>query len=553
MAGDGEWHEVKRRRRYPDNWRTPTDDRNTKVRPYKPFQATRSYAQVVQSSPASSRGSASSNSAASSPINSRPVSPASSTSPRYFYSPHSPTKLCFPPLPTYPEWWGRCFNCCRLGHTSSNCRNPKCCGKCWAPGHTARHCPITDLNPAAPFFPKPHQTQPQHTVPLFDDLLKGAIYETSDFPSIPPKLTRPSPPPPSNPQSPEAYLETLPARHDDSELIACSRRVLRELCNGVNPNNIPPEVLAVLTGDRNMAELSLATLRDLMQATEDREEEVRVAQAPPVMSQEMQLPLVATPKATPPNDRRSDPLHNMAYPPSTDHRTDPPTMAQGSRATKDKGIEGNPAPLSVQVEYMKEMHLLLTQESHSKFDEEANRCNLVYVEANQSEGHAWPGKAKPSTSYSAAGHFRRGAWVNQWVRPKKPPQEITHPPLPKSATPVAGPTSTSLVPPASAAPTHLQLGSTTIVARGSDTVESLPDAAAGHQSPTSPIKGLNQPTTSLAEISFSPSGHLEVQIQQSHGEQIAALCGVSTEDVFQALAADNADRQPRPDNSDLRP
>ncbi|KAF3337441.1 Gag polyprotein [Carex littledalei] len=564
MAGDGEWQEVKRRRRYPDHWRTPTDDRNSKVRPYKPFQGTRSYAQVVQNSPASSRGSASSNSAASSPINSRPVSPASSTSPRYYYSPHSPTKLRFPPLPSYPEWWGRCFNCCQLGHTSSKCRNPKCCGKCWTPGHTARHCPITDLNPAAPpYYPKPHQTQPQHTEPLFDELLVGDI-----------------PPPPVMPEGRPAKTICFIERDNDyyAEIERLQRavvlngehgrRVLRELCNGVNPNNIPPEVLAVLTGDSNMAELSLATLKDLMHATEDQEEEVRVAQAPPVMSQELQLPLVATPIVTLPSDSRSNILENVAYPSSVAHRTVPPSMAQGTRDSKDKRIEVNSAPKSVQgtvcrganeeteaadprigmgCGHTSGLHEDNSLGTHTRESQQIRRRSKPVQPVTRHGNNALKqirvrgmlgrGTAKPPTSYLAAGHFRRGARVNQWVRPKKLPQEITHPLLPKSTTPVGNSAFGSHIPSASAEP---QLGAQSNLtgpnmadpqlAQKSDLVDSRPNKAKETQSPTGTNPALNQSTPPLAEISFSPSGHLQVQIQQSHGEQIAALCGVTTED-----------------------
>ncbi|KAF3341837.1 hypothetical protein FCM35_KLT00475 [Carex littledalei] len=167
MAGEGEWQEVRRHRRFPDHWKTPSDERLDRVRPYKPYKGVRSYAQVVQGTSASSRGSASSHSPRSSPGNSRPTSPTSPTSPttpKYYYSPHSPTKLRFPPLPTYPEWWGRCFNCCRVGHTAAKCRNPKCCAKCWSAGHTARHCTASILHPAAPpQQPAPALTRPKQT------------------------------------------------------------------------------------------------------------------------------------------------------------------------------------------------------------------------------------------------------------------------------------------------------------------------------------------------------------------------------------------------------
>lgn len=187
MAGDGKWQEVRRRRRFPDNWRTPANDKIDMVKAYKPYQAARSYAQVLRGNLSnSSRGSASSGSAKTSPATSRPTSPTyptSPTSPKYYYSPHSPTKLRFPPLPTYSEWWGRCFNCCRVGHTSAKCRNPKRCGKCWGTGHTGRFCVASNLNPAAPpFQPIQQEAKPKLTEPLFDELLVGALPPPPEMP-----------------------------------------------------------------------------------------------------------------------------------------------------------------------------------------------------------------------------------------------------------------------------------------------------------------------------------------------------------------------------------
>lgn len=136
MAGDsqGTWQVVQRRRRFPDNWRTPSNDEIDKVKSYIPYPKELTYSQVVTGNyfgGSSSGGSTGSlNSAGSTPHTSRPNSPTTPPSPQYYYSPHSPTKLRFPPLPTYPEWHRRCFNCCRLGHAAAKCRNPRKCGKC---------------------------------------------------------------------------------------------------------------------------------------------------------------------------------------------------------------------------------------------------------------------------------------------------------------------------------------------------------------------------------------------------------------------------------------
>lgn len=175
MAPAGEWQEVRRRRRFPDNWRTPSDDAIDKVRPYVPYSAKPTFAQIVAgSSHGSANSHSSTNSPVSSPANSRSVSPPTPPGAQFFYSPHSPTKLRFPPNSTFPEWRGRCFRCCRTGHSQSRCRNPHKCGKCWSNGHIASQCKVTMLNPAArPFQPARHTYKPAISEPGFEELLKG--------------------------------------------------------------------------------------------------------------------------------------------------------------------------------------------------------------------------------------------------------------------------------------------------------------------------------------------------------------------------------------------
>ncbi|KAF3321995.1 hypothetical protein FCM35_KLT14211 [Carex littledalei] len=534
----------------------------------------RSYSQVVQGAPNSSRGSASStkSSPTSSPVNSRPSSPISPTSPKFFYSPHSPTKLRFPPLPTYPEWWGRCFNCCRLGHTASKCRNPKVCGKCWTTGHTARHCVNTDLNPAAPpFHPNSHQPQPQHTEPLFDDLLvgafpltpampevhirpvhwkRGAVYEASEFPKVPPKLTRPPPPPLSNPESPDTYLESLPARHDDSELVACSRRVLRELCLGVNPNKIPPAVRAVLNGDRNMAELSLPTLRELMQATDDQATDDRDAIQPPIPSYPTPLMLAATPKDTPSPHRELDASGSTIIRATTDL----PSIAHRSREDKAKGLEVSPQDVSVQGTVRR----IPNTETEAFAPQVEIACGDSVRSHQQITSPALPITQNTLTEGSQP-ILRRTKPIQTVTRhvstTLKQSQEIVLTPNPESNISVADITPSPIPAPVSANPdiTATVTGVTPPLNMGHLNNEAQQGEKRRVRNRASsrsngPIKKSNQHAPPMAEINLSPSAHYEVQIQQPFGEQIVALCGVSTNDVFQALADDNTERHNIADN-----
>ncbi|KAF3333675.1 hypothetical protein FCM35_KLT01366 [Carex littledalei] len=91
-----------------------------------------------------------------------------------YISPHSPTKLRFPPSLAFPEWRDRCFRCCRSGHTQAMCRNPMKCGRCWKDGHPGTRC-LTRAK-----VPGEQSKQPQGTTtkppfePLFDELLVGS-------------------------------------------------------------------------------------------------------------------------------------------------------------------------------------------------------------------------------------------------------------------------------------------------------------------------------------------------------------------------------------------
>ncbi|KAF3338732.1 hypothetical protein FCM35_KLT17569 [Carex littledalei] len=173
-----DWQVVRRRRRYPDNWRTPSDVELDKVRPYVPYSTKPTFAEVVARSNSTTIGSGNSSytssSAKTSPASSQPSSPKTPPGAQFYYSPHSPTLLRFPPHSSFPEWRGRCYRCCRTGHTQAKCRNPYKCGKCWKNGHVASRCRVPMLNPAArPFHPNVHAYKPAKAEPPFDELLKG--------------------------------------------------------------------------------------------------------------------------------------------------------------------------------------------------------------------------------------------------------------------------------------------------------------------------------------------------------------------------------------------
>ncbi|KAF3336133.1 hypothetical protein FCM35_KLT20640 [Carex littledalei] len=177
IATSGDWRLVTRRKRFPDNWRTPVDEKLDKVRPYAPYKQT--YAQVVakprpRPSPQGSSTQSHLHYHPSPPSNqpSRSSTPPTPPGTRYYTSPHSPTSLRFPPMATYPEWRGRCFRCLRLGHTAAQCCNPFKCAKCWSDGHIASKCLNTQSNSSTRLSPSVTPS-PQQFEPSFDELLQG--------------------------------------------------------------------------------------------------------------------------------------------------------------------------------------------------------------------------------------------------------------------------------------------------------------------------------------------------------------------------------------------
>lgn len=114
-------------------------------------------------------------------------SPPTPTSAASYVSPHSPTGLRFPPSHHYPEWKGRCFHCCRVGHTAAQCKSPKRCGKCWGTGHVGTKC----SSPLAP-SPKPKPTPP--TAPTMPKLNEPSFQDLLDAPAPTQPLPQGQPP-----------------------------------------------------------------------------------------------------------------------------------------------------------------------------------------------------------------------------------------------------------------------------------------------------------------------------------------------------------------------
>lgn len=162
---EGGWQLVSHRKRSPNT--TQASPEFTMPNPYIPYTT-----KQIHSGPANHPPSFTFSSSWNS---SRPSSSVTPTNTHYFISPHSPTRLRFPPSSTYPEWKGRCFRCYRTGHTSAKCRNPKRCGKCWMEGHIASACSKQILNPAArPYQPTNGASKLMQGEPLFSELLSPA-------------------------------------------------------------------------------------------------------------------------------------------------------------------------------------------------------------------------------------------------------------------------------------------------------------------------------------------------------------------------------------------
>lgn len=99
---------------------------------------------------------------------------------------------------------------------------------------------------------------------------KGSLYQAADFPLAPQKFTRP-PEPPQPPATEEEVFMSMASsqRHESDDLVSCSKRVLRDLCQGLSIEQIPPEVRALLAEPGNSGEVSMEVLNELVFSTEN--------------------------------------------------------------------------------------------------------------------------------------------------------------------------------------------------------------------------------------------------------------------------------------------
>ncbi|KAF3328770.1 hypothetical protein FCM35_KLT05848 [Carex littledalei] len=163
--------------RFPESWRTTAATQATRTTTYTPYAHKPTYAQVLANpSPTPTLSPTSAKTSTVSPNSTRPSSPATPRTGHLYVSPHSPTYLRFPPSPSFPEWRGRCFKCCKRGHTKAMCRNPMKCGRCWSNGHMGSQCKAEIVPPAATESPKvTPASEPLKGEPSFDDLLTGPL------------------------------------------------------------------------------------------------------------------------------------------------------------------------------------------------------------------------------------------------------------------------------------------------------------------------------------------------------------------------------------------
>lgn len=178
---DGGWQVVRRKRPFPANWRQ-SSPQEPLAKPYLPYP-TPTYSQITRNHPKPPLSTQQQPPITAQPVP-KPSTPPSQTSPKVFYvSPHSPSRLRFPPSHTFPEWKGRCFRCCRTGHSAAKCRNPKRCGRCWSYGHIGSACRQDMVAPPPPVRTKPAPVS-SSSEPGFEELLTGSYpYRAPEMPT----------------------------------------------------------------------------------------------------------------------------------------------------------------------------------------------------------------------------------------------------------------------------------------------------------------------------------------------------------------------------------
>ncbi|KAF3336406.1 Casein kinase I [Carex littledalei] len=265
MAPTEEWQTViNRRRRFPENWKTQPNSPSTQTQPYQPYSHSpnsMTYAQaLLQRKTPSPTPSLSPRYNSSTSSGSRPNSSNSRQTTTFYISPHSPTHPRFPPSPTFLEWKGRCFRCCRRGHTKDLCRNRSRCGKCWKTvgiylGSVTQPDPANFKQWLVVVATEDLALIPEHIGIKIGGLeylagvrplkvVTGPVYQRSDMPPVPKTYARPDPPASDDEISNDSWPRDL------DEVISVPRRVMEEMCQGKDPASFPPAIRKYLSGLR---------------------------------------------------------------------------------------------------------------------------------------------------------------------------------------------------------------------------------------------------------------------------------------------------------------
>ncbi|KAF3332882.1 hypothetical protein FCM35_KLT02459 [Carex littledalei] len=317
----GAWQMVVRRKKYPPHWRHAPNPVPT-THPYQPFKLT--YAQSLRNPPPTPQPASTKTNTPPQPPANPPTKPSTTTTgtaphqtaSSHYLSPHA--QLRFPPSPTFKEWRGLCFRCCKRGHTARQCKNLRRCGRCWGEGHTGSHCNKHSsghpyASPTNPAITAQPAAKPAHS---FDELLTGPYpYPPKQMPEgrtprtfcYADRDTRPTKEYTAPPcASPPAASTAVAELHQNEETsIPVPIRVLREIYLGRDPSTLPLELTAVLHNSTPPEPLPLlapiATPTQATFVTEDPHLVTTLVTEPcaetPVANMEPGTQHVATPKA----------------------------------------------------------------------------------------------------------------------------------------------------------------------------------------------------------------------------------------------------------------